>query len=45
MTAAALVLASEPVSDVQESTTAYTTDIAAADAAADAIIQHNSGRD
>jgi membrane fusion protein (multidrug efflux system) len=39
-----LVLASEPVSDVQESTSAYTTDIAAADAAADAIIQHNSGQ-
>jgi membrane fusion protein (multidrug efflux system) len=40
-----LVLASEPVSDVQEGTTAYATDIAAADAAADAIIQHNSGQD
>ncbi|MEO8307185.1 MAG: efflux RND transporter periplasmic adaptor subunit [Pseudomonadota bacterium] len=39
-----LVLAGEPVTDVQEATTAYTTDIAAADAAAAAIIQHNSGR-
>ena len=39
-----MVLASEPVSDVQETTGAYATDIAAADAAADAIIQHNSGR-
>jgi membrane fusion protein (multidrug efflux system) len=39
-----MVLASEPVSDVQEGTTAYATDIAAADAAADAIIQHNSGK-
>jgi membrane fusion protein (multidrug efflux system) len=39
-----MVLASEPVSDVQEGTTAYATDIAAANAAADAIIQHNTGR-
>jgi membrane fusion protein, multidrug efflux system len=38
------VLDSEPVSDVQEGTTAYATDIAAADAAAEAIIQHNAGR-
>jgi membrane fusion protein, multidrug efflux system len=40
-----LVLASEPVSDVKEATSAYTTDIAAADAAAAAIIQRNSGQD
>jgi membrane fusion protein, multidrug efflux system len=39
-----VVLASEPVSDVQETTAAYATDIAAADAAADAIIQRHSGR-
>ncbi len=38
------VLDSEPVSDVQEGTTAYATDTAAADAAAEAIIQHNAGR-
>jgi membrane fusion protein (multidrug efflux system) len=38
------VLDSEPVSDVQENTTAYATDTAAADAAADAIIKHNAGR-
>lgn len=40
-----LVLASEPVSDVQESTSAYATDTAAAAAAAAAIIRHNSGQD
>jgi membrane fusion protein, multidrug efflux system len=38
------VLASEPVSDIQESTLAYATDIVAADAAAAAIIQRNAGR-
>jgi membrane fusion protein, multidrug efflux system len=39
------VLASEPVSDVQESTSVYATDIAAAESAAAAIIRQNSGQD
>jgi len=38
------VLADEPVSDIQESTLAYATDIVAADAAAAQIIQRNTGR-
>jgi membrane fusion protein (multidrug efflux system) len=37
------VLAVEPVSDVREATSAFATDLAAADAAADGIVRSNSG--
>jgi len=39
-----LVLAAEPVSDIHENTTSYQQDLKAADEAAAAIIQANSGR-
>jgi len=40
-----VVLAAEPVSDIHENTASYQQDLAAADAAAQAIIRANSGRE